>query len=280
MWTPEEEQPFTLEDEPSTPTPDGSPSQHSTHSGLSTFGPRNGYAPAGGLPASSQVCWARDMHDLYLQTACGWQVRCPINRTDMPLALTHPIPCIQPQHDFESAHVNHTYTAAGRGQQRMVQPYPALVCHCCGRHCTIGTTTPIWLLTTQTGSGSTSQRASTTCRPTARCIGSGCGVNLTGQAATLRKVNVGIMLLSAPAVPASTLPIGMDVQAGLGQVVHDGIDRRSRGLHRLPDVPVHQHSQQHQVRVHVLARAPCRVRCQCTSCQAALSPSSKACELK
>ncbi len=57
---------------------------------------------------------------------------------------------------------------------------------------------------------------------------------------------------------------GSLTQAGVGQMVHDGVDRGDGRPDRLPVVPVHQHLQQHQVRVHVLARQPCRVRATCS----------------
>lgn len=193
MWNPEEEQPFTLEDEPSTPTPDGSPSQHSTHSGLSTFGPRNGYAPAGGLPASSQVCQAWTC----MLCACR-QYAAGKSTAAYTLALTYSIPYTQPQHDFESAHVNHTYTAAGIGQQRILQAYAAHGCRALAGIAAYAPPCPFVVLAAQTGSGSTSQRASTICRPTARCIGSGCGVNLTGRTATLLRCECWVNLLPSP----------------------------------------------------------------------------------
>lgn len=58
LWGAEDDQPFTLddeEDEEVASLPPDSPSQHSSHSALSGFSQRRGYAPAGGLSAPTQV---------------------------------------------------------------------------------------------------------------------------------------------------------------------------------------------------------------------------------
>jgi hypothetical protein len=85
---------------------------------------------------------ALDMCGPCLHTACDWLLVYFMNIGADTLCF-----CIQPQNDFESAHVNHTYTAAGGvGRHQMLQSHPWQYCVSYGRHCTVSTTMPIRLL--------------------------------------------------------------------------------------------------------------------------------------